>query len=332
MSFIAQSIGGVGSGINSVCSMALVIAHSSKKERDQNIGFMEGFTGLGFLTGPLVGSIMFTFGGYMMPFFTIGCIYVLTSPIVIYNLHKAKTDRVNLRDCPSSEHEKQGLETYNPISIMKMFTSPRFVFGICSQSIVTGSISFLAPSLSLHLQMFGYTPNFIAISFCIPSLLYAALSPFVYLLTDRLPKRLVILFGIVLLTFGMFLVGQSDVLGLDADADFVLLGLCAVGVAAALMAIPVMPECLEAIESDPQFNYDPEEINNEISSIFVTSTGVGDTIGPIACSMLIEMYGYTGAQDIYASFLMCFGLLYFFLAGGFSILTYTTAEKERRVE
>ena len=178
--------------------------------------------------------------------------------------------------------------------------------------------------------MFGYTPEFIAISFCIPSLLYAALSPFIYLLTDRMPKRLVILTGIFLLTLGMFLVGQSDVLGLDADADFVLLGLCTIGIAAALIAIPVMPECLEAIETDSSMNFNPEEINNEISGIFVTSTGVGDSIGPVACSVLNELYGYTAAQDLYASFLMCYGLLYFFLAGGFSILTYTTAEKEHK--
>jgi hypothetical protein len=49
----------------------------------------------------------------------------------------------------------------------------------------------------------------------------------------------------------------------------------------------------------------------------VTSSGVGDTIGPIASSILTACYGFTGAQDIYASFLICFGLLYFFLAGGF---------------
>jgi MFS family permease len=81
--------------------MALVIAYSSKQERDQNIGFMEAFTGLGFLTGPLIGSVMFTIGGYMMPFLTCGCIYVLCFPFIVYNLQKGKRDR----DCTSSEKE-----------------------------------------------------------------------------------------------------------------------------------------------------------------------------------------------------------------------------------
>lgn len=119
-------------------------------------------------------------------------------------------------------------------------------------------------------------------------------------------------------------------LGLEADADFVLFGLCMIGCAAAMIAIPVMPECLEAIENDPHYNFNSDEINNEISGIFVTMTGIGETLGPIACSIMNELYGYTLSIDMFASFLMCFGLLYFFLAGGFSILTYTESEKERK--
>jgi hypothetical protein len=78
------------------------------------------------------------------------------------------------------------------------------------------------------------------------------------------------------------------VLGLsaEADADLVLFGLCVIGMSAAMIAIPVMPECLESIEEREDFNFDPEHLNNEISGFFVSSTGVGETIGPIASSIL----------------------------------------------
>jgi hypothetical protein len=33
-------------------------------EREKNIGLTEAFTGLGFLGGPVFGSIMFALGGY----------------------------------------------------------------------------------------------------------------------------------------------------------------------------------------------------------------------------------------------------------------------------
>lgn len=84
ISFIVQAIGGVGSGANSVASMALMIAVSKKEERDRNIGLFEGFTGLGFMAGPLIGSFLFTVGGYIMPFAFSGLFFVLCFPFVAY--------------------------------------------------------------------------------------------------------------------------------------------------------------------------------------------------------------------------------------------------------
>lgn len=66
-------------------------------------------------------------------------------------------------------------------------------------------------------------------------------------------------------------------------------------------------------------NFDPEEVNNEVAGVFVTATGVGEAIGPIASSVLNHHYGFTAAQDYFASYLLCFMLVYFFLGGGYSI-------------
>lgn len=51
---------------------------------------MEMSLGLGFLTGPLIGSIMFSIGGYSMPFFFSGCAYSSLYPFVVYNLNSYK--------------------------------------------------------------------------------------------------------------------------------------------------------------------------------------------------------------------------------------------------
>jgi hypothetical protein len=88
------------------------------------------------------------------------------------------------------------------------------------------------------------------------------------------------------LSTGVMTVGCSEVFGLENDADMVLFGLCIMGLATSLVAIPVMPECLESIEERDELNFDPEEVNNIISGIFVTSTGVGESLGPVASSIL----------------------------------------------
>ena len=71
-SFTAQMIGGFGSGINAVASMAMVVSSSKASEREQNIGFVEMATGIGFLIGPIWGSFMFQVGGYSAPFGSTG--------------------------------------------------------------------------------------------------------------------------------------------------------------------------------------------------------------------------------------------------------------------
>ncbi len=83
-----------------------------------------------------------------------------------------------------------------------------------------------------------------------------------FLVTERVPKRLVIIIGHILCAFGMLTVGCSKLFGLENDANMILAGLAVIGFSASLIAIPVMPECLEAIEDRSDLNYDPEEVNN----------------------------------------------------------------------
>ena len=59
LSIVFQLVGGLGSGNNSVASMAMVIADAEKNEREQHIGLIETSTGVGFLLGPLWGSLMY---------------------------------------------------------------------------------------------------------------------------------------------------------------------------------------------------------------------------------------------------------------------------------
>ena len=68
MSFSWQIIGGIGSGNNAVASLAIVIAEAEKNEREKHIGLVETMTGLGFLLGPVWGSLMYYLGGYSAPF------------------------------------------------------------------------------------------------------------------------------------------------------------------------------------------------------------------------------------------------------------------------
>jgi MFS family permease len=71
-SFTFQMIGGLGSGMNSVATLALIVSTSKESEREMNIGMIEMATGIGFLIGPMWGSLMYQIGGFTLPFGSMG--------------------------------------------------------------------------------------------------------------------------------------------------------------------------------------------------------------------------------------------------------------------
>lgn len=178
---------------------------------------------------------------------------------------------------------------------MHLVSIPRFIFGLGSQILVTSSIQFFAPTYSVHMVKYGFSPAFIGLSFAVPGVIYAGLSPIMYLFTEKLPKRAVILLGILLMSIGMFFVGTSRTLGLENSPIMIMVGLMIIGAAAGMISIPVLPEMLEAIEERNDRNYNLEELNNYISGIFVTSTGIGEFIGPVLGSSLNHKYGFREA-------------------------------------
>jgi MFS family permease len=66
-SFIWKFLCGVGAGINSTSSFAIIATHY-KDTREKAIGWMETSSGIGLLLGPIIGSILYEIGGYTLPF------------------------------------------------------------------------------------------------------------------------------------------------------------------------------------------------------------------------------------------------------------------------
>lgn len=91
---VFQMIGGLGSGNNNVASLAVVIADTPKSERVESIGLVEMAGGIGFLLGPVWGSVMFQIGGYPAPFACSALLYLVCWPIVTYNLFMYRRERM----------------------------------------------------------------------------------------------------------------------------------------------------------------------------------------------------------------------------------------------
>lgn len=93
------------------------------------------------MTGPLVGSFLYTMGGYIMPFAFSGCFFILCFPLVAYQLAQQKREsKIIEENKAKSFTSTETLIQYSRVSVLKMFTVPRFLFGIGSQIIIAATL------------------------------------------------------------------------------------------------------------------------------------------------------------------------------------------------
>ena len=84
-SFLCRCVEGFSNGcLNS--SINSIILGKFKNKSSNLIGVIQSFTGLGMLSGPLIGSILYQFGGYQLPFIAVGSLLLMMSFIIAFKL------------------------------------------------------------------------------------------------------------------------------------------------------------------------------------------------------------------------------------------------------
>ena len=147
----------------------------------------------------------------------------------------------------NSDSERPSLPK-NQVTLAGLFSEPRFFLGLLCQMFVCATFQFMAPTLSLQLKTFELEPWHIGMFFALPCLVYVLLAPFMYLLTEKLQRRLVMVIGLLFLSLSMFLIGTTPALYLPHTTLIIAVGLVAMGLGAPMVSIPVLPEVLDSIE------------------------------------------------------------------------------------
>ena len=107
-------------------------------------------------------------------------------------------------------------------------------------------------------------------SFALPTLIYAASSPLIFMMTQRYTKSAVIFAGYGIISVGMFLVGPSQLLRIVDSEVITMIGLCIMGLGCGMIIIPVMPNMIESAQTRyPKMA--EEMLHNKISGLFIAS-------------------------------------------------------------
>ena len=108
-----------------------ILSSFGAEEREKYIGWIEAAFGLGMLFGPLLGAVMYNYGGYQCPFITFTVIYLVSYPFISMSLIEANRQRQNAAQEGNESSLIQPTKVAKEkIQLRDLFAKPRFTFGI----------------------------------------------------------------------------------------------------------------------------------------------------------------------------------------------------------
>lgn len=241
-------------------------------------GIGEVFVGVGFMSGPAIGGVLYGLGGFFTPFLVTGVLILLCVP-------------VNYIILPQDENFQP---SESKISSYVLLKSPSII--IASFGIVVASLiwSILDPTLEPHLREFDLGPELIGVLFLVMSAFYAISSPIWGWVADRCPdNRLLMIPGFLFSAVGMLLLGPSSLLGFDEDYNELWLNIVALiilGISASLALIPTFDIYIEFSE---ELGFE-EDVNTYslVAGLWGSMYAFGDFIGPSLGGTLLDVVGF----------------------------------------
>ncbi|KAJ8733922.1 hypothetical protein PYW07_014473 [Mythimna separata] len=274
--FVVRGMEALGASAYSTASYVFVV-NTFPDSIGSVLGILETFIGLGMSVGPAIGGLLYTIGGFGLPFYTLGVIMVLTVPINFFLL----------TDC---EEYVPGSKT---TSIIGLFKIPSIIITGLVIVIVSNTWAFLDPTLEPHLRQFDLSTEQIGLIFLLFSSLYGIFSPIWGWVADRVHNHwCMMVWGLFLSSFGLLLLGPCPFIpGLPRDLWLDLVALSILGMSVALTLLPTFQGVLTSSIYEGGC---PEALAtySAVAGVWSCCYSLGEVLGPALGGALTERYGF----------------------------------------
>ena len=318
-----------------------------KDNKQKYLGILQTFLGVGMITGPLIGSTLYTFVGFQSTFFGIGATFICLVPILVFvipntvNIKDHNIDsRASIRSTSwrSSTLLKQSQDSDNisidesyktmsqiqnhnlidkdetenedeQVSYLKLLFLPVFF--------ITSLIAFLSffwywymePVMSLRLDDFNLQSFWIGAFFAICPLM-STMSSLVYVyIWDKIDNMLLIFIAMFINGFSHFLIGPSPYL--PNSLILMIIGQMIHGFTVTFFIVTWLPVMInEAVKSFPDHKIRVSDIS---SGIFSSMLGFGQMLGPIYGSYITDIFSFRAWADSVGAIIIISSIVYFLL-------------------
>lgn len=302
MCLLCRSVSGVGA------SMGLTYAIVGYYFPDRIASFvalLEVCTGIGLMTGPVLGGFLYQLGGFGLPFFTLGGVQFLL--FVLAFLFFPNPQNTTSANPNSSEPSKNEPDTL-PMGPLLMV--PRFSLTLLMLFCGCVSINFVEPNIQVHLMPLNLAPVELGFVFFIPALIYVMVTPFVGYFCDKYPKSQpwFMIVSAFLSMVAYSLIGPLPFLNMELKLSTFLIGFGLFAISYTGLIIPVYAE-LNSIALASGY---PNDLRTQglISGLFGGIHSLGALLGPSIGGFLVDWIGFDMATFIIVILFFICGLMY----------------------
>ncbi|KAJ8020511.1 MFS-type transporter SLC18B1 [Holothuria leucospilota] len=259
-----------------------ITANTFPDNMAQMMGILEAFSGVGFMAGPPLGGLLYSIGGYKLPFLVLGGISLATILVNVFLL-------------PSV-----GVEQTQTGSIKNMLLIPAFYPVAIGVVVGSACLGFLDPTLSLHLSSFNLSPSLVAVAFLLIGGMYAVTSPiWGYIADKKKCTKIMMVLGYYVSTICYLLLGPSPILKLPNDLWIVILALGLTGLS---LGSALMPAFLDLFLSASWYGF-PDDLSTQgvVSGLFNSLFSLGGFLGPLLGGYLVQRFDFPWASTIFAA-------------------------------
>lgn len=269
------------------------------------VALLEVCTGIGLMTGPVLGGFLYQIGGFRLPFFFMGAVQLILFVVAFLffpNPKKTTVDEPNVNE--------NGSKPVDTLPMMPLLKIPQFSLTLLMLFCGCVSINFVEPNIQLHLIPLGLEPVELGFVFFIPALIYVIVTPFVGFLCDKYPKSQP-WFMIISAFFSMIaysLLGPLPFFNMPLKLSTFLTGFIIFAISYTGLIIPVYSE-LNKIARSAGY---PNDLRTQglISGLFGAIHSLGALIGPMVGGFLVDWIGFNQATFIIVIMFFVVGVMY----------------------
>ncbi|XP_041458795.1 MFS-type transporter SLC18B1-like [Lytechinus variegatus] len=306
--FLLRSVESLGASASVTAGMTIT-ATVFPDNVAQMTGFLETFSGLGLMIGPALGGVLYKIGGYKLPFLVLGALDLLVLFMTVFIIPDIK---------PSEVKPKPG-------SLLNFMMIP-VIWPMAFALVISAcAMTFLDPTLSLHLETFGVSTPVAGVLFLLIGGLYALTMPLWGYLSDKYGRtRIMAIIGFGMMGASFLLVGPSPLLHLPNYLWIVIVSLSICGISIGCACMPIF---LDMMVSARWYGFpDDMATNGLVSGFFSGCFSLGSFLGPVVGGILKDKVGFNWASTYVAA--SCFAVVLVFSA--FCLWEYQCGKGRRK--